>query len=396
VTLSGDRLPLPTVAHLVSPYLFLTGSWIHSQLQFSRETRPIVITQATEHLDIFPFSAVFNLGQGRSGPARLASSLYKIARGAYPEGPYRRILEEENVRVIHAHLGWEGARCASLARHPRRPFVVSFYGRDAGFLSRKLYWRLLYKRLFRTADRIVAEGPHMAEVLCAMGAPAERVRVVHLGIPMERFPFRERRAPASAGDPVIGLIAASFREKKGIPFALEAMARVAPRHPGLRLRIIGDGPMRREIEISIARLGLGQRVALLGYQPYPVYRRELDQAHFLMAPSITARDGDTEGGAPVCLLEAQASGLPIIATYHCDIPEVTRPGGSALLAPERDSEALASCLGLLLDHPERWGEMGGIGRSHVEAEFNIRTQVGKMSELYREILLEPLSERLGV
>ena len=168
--------------------------------------------------------------------------------------------------------------------------------------------------------------------------------------------------------------------------ARPATVPLRPRFPQLRLRVVGDGPLRPQIEQRIARADLAGHVDLLGYLPYPAYREELARAHFLLAPSCTARDGDTEGGAPVCLLEAQASGLPVVATTHCDIPAVTLPGKSALLAPERDAVALARCLEELLLHPERWGEMGRAGRGHIEAEFDIRRQVQRMGEVYRELL----------
>lgn len=377
---------LPTVAHLVTPYLFLTGSWIHSQLVYNRSFRPVVISQETENLELFPFEPVYDLGAERNGPGKMGFIASKYLRGAYPGRAYRRILDRERVRLVHAHLGWEGARAIGLSRNPRRPFLVSFYGRDAGVLSRKPYWRILYKRMFRQADRFLAEGRHMGQVLVSLGAPPEKVRVVHLGIPLESFPFFERRPPEDEREPIIGLIAASFREKKGISYAVDAMDRIAARWPRLRLRIIGDGPLRGEIEARIARHNLRDRVDLLGYRPYPVYQEELGRAHFLVAPSVTARDGDTEGGAPVCLLEAQAAGLPIVATRHCDIPEVTRPGKSAFLAPERDAAALADCLEKLLRNPGAWPDMGRAGRAHMEAEFNIHTQVERMNEVYRELL----------
>jgi colanic acid/amylovoran biosynthesis glycosyltransferase len=373
-----------TVAHLVTPYLFQTGSWIHSQLVRNREFRPIVVTQGTEHLEMFPFDPVFDLSPRSRGAARLGFLFSKFVGGRFPAGPYREIFAREGVGLVHAHLGWEGARTAHLARNPRLPFVVSFYGRDASLLPRKAYWRVLYKRLFRAADRVLAEGPHMGRILAEIGAPADRVRVVHLGIPLDEFPFAERRDPGD--DPVVGLIAAAYREKKGILYALDAMARVAPKHPRLRLRIIGDGPQRAEILARTQAQDLAGRVTLLGYEPYSVYKEELKRAHFLMAPSVTAADGDTEGGAPVCLLEAQASGLPVVASTHCDIPEVTRPGLSAFLAPERDTGALADCLEQLLSQPERWPEMGRAGRAYMEAEFDIDRQVARTNDIYREIL----------
>ena len=94
-------------------------------------------------------------------------------------------------------------------------------------------------------------------------------------------------------------------------------------------------------------------------------------------PSITAQNGDTEGGAPVAILEAQATGLPVISSYHADIPEVVVDGKSALLAPEKDVETLAKHLEYLVEHPDVWGRMGQAGREHVEEEYDVMVQVGK-------------------
>lgn len=376
--------PHRTVAHLVTPYLFTTGSWIHAQLVYNREFRPVVLTQRVENREVFPFDPVHDLSGAGAGIRRPAHLFSKYVLGSYPAAPYLDLLERERVDLIHAHAGWEGARAVRLARRSGRPFVVSFYGRDATLLPRHPFWRRLYRRLFAGADRVVAEGPFMGKTLEAIGAPPERIRVVHLGIALEKLPFRERNR--RAGDPVVGLISASFREKKGIAYGLEAVAQVVLDHPELRLRIIGDGPLRPAVETRVARPDLRGKVELLGYLPYPAYLEELGRADFLLAPSVTARDGDSEGGAPVCLLEAQASGMPILATQHCDIPEVTVPGESGWLSPERDAAAMAANLRELLAHPERWSAMGRAGRAHVEREFDIRTQVRRMNELYAELL----------
>ncbi|MCB9465430.1 MAG: glycosyltransferase [Candidatus Eisenbacteria bacterium] len=380
--MNGPRRP--TVAHCVTPYLFLTGSWIHSQLVHSRRYRPVVLTQAAENLDVFPFSPVHDLSAG-SSIGRLASKASKYLRGRFPSGPYLRTLREEGVSLLHAHQGWEGARLSHLGPASGLPVIVSFYGRDATLLPKNPYWRWLYRGLFSRADRIIAEGHFMAGTLEKIGAPRDRIRVVHLGVDPNTFTFRERTLP-EGNEPIVGLIAASFREKKGIRYALEALALLEDGHPRLRLRIIGDGPLRGEIEGQIAATGIGDRVELLGYQPYPVFREELGRAHFLLAPSVVSSDGDSEGGAPVCLLDAQASGLPIVASTHCDIPEVTIPDRSALLAPERDVRALADRIDELLSHPERWPEMGRAGRGHVESEFDISRQVERMADVYDEVL----------
>ncbi len=113
------------------------------------------------------------------------------------------------------------------------------------------------------------------------------------------------------------------------------------RVPDLELRIIGDGESRAEVEQYIAEHHLEPYTRLLGYQPHQVFHEQLEEAHLFIQPSVTSENGDSEGGAPTVLLEAQACGVPVLATYHADIPEVVRDGESALLAPERDPESLA-------------------------------------------------------
>ena len=94
----------------------------------------------------------------------------------------------------------------------------------------------------------------------------------------------------------------------------------------------------------------------------------MERCHVLLQASLTAADGDGEGGAPVVLLDAQASGLPVVATRHADIPEYVLDGRSGLLAPEGDVEALAGCIGAMVEDPARWPEMGREGRRHVEEQ----------------------------
>lgn len=378
-----DSFGRPTVAHLVTPYLFTTGAWIHAQIAHSRRFRPVVMTQQTENVDVFPAEPVYDFRGERS---RLTYGLSKYVLGRFPSGPYEGACRHEGVRLLHAHLGWEGARTVHLRRRLGIPHITSFYGRDASMLPRKAYWRTLYRRLFAQGDLFIAEGGFMAKTLERIGCPPEKVRVVHLGVDPSRIPFRERR-PDPDGS-VTALLAASFREKKGIVYALEALASVAERYPALRLRVIGDGPLRGEIERRIEALRLGQRVTLLGYRNYPDYLSEMERAQLLLCPSVTAADGDCEGGAPVCLLDAQAAGLPVVATRHCDIPEVTVPDRSAYLAPERDSAGLAAALDRLLSDPASWASMGRAGRDHVEREFSAPRQADAMADVYEHVLAE--------
>ncbi len=105
-----------------------------------------------------------------------------------------------------------------------------------------------------------------------------------------------------------------------------------------------------------------------------------------MLPSITAQNGDTEGGAPVVIIEAQATGLPIISSYHADIPDVVVDNESALLAPEKDVECLAKHLEYLVEHPDLWDKMGRIGRKYVEQEYDLTAQVQKLENIFDTLI----------
>jgi colanic acid/amylovoran biosynthesis glycosyltransferase len=112
----------------------------------------------------------------------------------------------------------------------------------------------------------------------------------------------------------------------------------------------------------------------------------MEQADIFLQPSQTAADGDSEGGAPTTLLEAQAMGLPVVASDHADIPYVVAPGEPALLPPQGDTGQLAAALGQLLDEPLRWAEMGRRGRRHVEAQHDLRIETQRLEARYLALL----------
>ncbi|MEN9223394.1 MAG: glycosyltransferase, partial [Thermostichus sp. BF3_bins_97] len=112
-----------------------------------------------------------------------------------------------------------------------------------------------------------------------------------------------------------------------------------------------------------------------------------------LAPSVTASDGNQD--APVNVLkEAMAMGLPVISTWHGGIPELVQEGVSGFLVPERDPQALAERLSYLIQHPQRWSEMGRAGRSFVERVFDLETLNDELVRQYQRILREETPEPL--
>ena len=371
---------MKTVAHCVTPYLPLTARWIHAQIAHLRRYRPVVLTQETQNLDSFPVGAVHDAGS-YAAPRRWANRLVRKTTGQYPF--YGGLLQREGASLIHAHFGYHGHFCQRARRASGLPMMVSFYGEDGTRYLRYRRWLRRYRRLFEAAEAVLVEGGAMGSRLVEAGCPPGKVRVHRLGVEVDGIPFRPRQ-PAET---VRFLICASFREKKGIPQALMAVGRALQMHPfPCEVVLIGDGPERARVLEAVESSGLGERVRLLGALPYERVLQEMERCHVLLQASLTAADGDGEGGAPVVLLDAQASGLPVVATRHADIPEYVLDGRSGLLAPEGDVEALAECIGVLVDDPVRWPDMGREGRRHVEGSYNAPVQCAALESVYDELV----------
>jgi colanic acid/amylovoran biosynthesis glycosyltransferase len=230
----------------------------------------------------------------------------------------------------------------------------------------------------------------MARCISELGCPEEKIKVHHLGVSVDEIPFKPRCW--RSGEVLRVLIAATFREKKGIPYALQALGRLSE-NIQLEITLIGDAHTeqrsqqeKRKILQTVEYLGLQQKIRMLGYQPYQVFLEEAYKHHIFLSPSITATDGDTEGGAPISIIEMMASGMPVISTFHCDIPEIVHHRVSGLLAGEGDVEGLVEHLEWFTGHPNEWGKMLEEGRKHVESEYDARNQGRRLAKIYQELI----------
>jgi colanic acid/amylovoran biosynthesis glycosyltransferase len=210
-----------------------------------------------------------------------------------------------------------------------------------------------------------------------------------LGIETHKVAFVPRRW--ISGTPLRVLIAATFTEKKGIPDALAAIARVAER-TAVEITIIGAA-RRREAkdQRELARIQktvdtFGLNVCFLGYQPHARLLEEAYSHHVFLSPSVTASDGDSEGGAPVTIIEMAASGMPVVSTFHCDIPNVIRSGVSGLLAEEHDVDQLAEHIRWLTQNPEGWLEMVRSARQRIDSDFDARLQGLRLAAIYEDVI----------
>ncbi len=289
--------------------------------------------------------------------------------------------------LIHCHYGPNGLNVALLKSLGMVdvPIITSFYGFDVSeFIAQA--GPAIYEPLFAGFELLLPLSDVMAGELESLGADRRRLRVHRLGIDCEAFAYSPRTMPEAG--PVRLISVARLVEKKGLADAIGAVARLRAAGREVEYAIVGDGPLRVELHELAASLGIGDSVRFLGAMPRPDVQSNLGRSHILLAPSVTAASGDREG-TPVVLIEAMASGLPIVSTRHSAIPEMIDDGASGLLAPEGDCEALAGCIARLLDNGNLWEPLTRTARARVESDFNIRTQVEKLGEFYRELISSP-------
>jgi colanic acid/amylovoran biosynthesis glycosyltransferase len=377
-----------SVAHFVCPYLLRTTNWIHAQLVHLRRYRPIVITDSIANRELFPFEPVYAyaaLSFVRKGYFHLSGRRPHDAINPFIEWVLRR----ERSIALHGHFGQAGVALLDVKQRTRLPMATAFYGADASELSRDPAWRGRYAELFGEGDIFLAEGPAMRQRLMALGCPKEKIVIQHLGVDLDGLPFVPRR-PQSAGAIKI-LIAATFREKKGIPDALRAIDRLRRRYPKMTVTLLGDSGNKkgdeREKQLILSLLReLDGVVTWGGFVPPSAFRAALLEHHIFLSPSVTASTGDSEGGAPVSLIEAHATGMPIVSTHHDDIPEIVLDNETGLLSPERDVTALGENLARLIERVDDWERMGRAARTHIEKHYEIRTQMVRLEQIYSRML----------
>lgn len=389
-----DEVKPLKVLHSARIWLQRTKTWIFQQVKaLPADVEAHVVCDSTENLAQFPHARLHVLSARSAAERQLERWARRL--GVSELRFAARLATQLRAEVLHSHFGPEAWRERGVASAAGLGQVVTFYGYDVTRTpASSPEWRRRYLQLFDSAALVLCEGPHMRAELLALGADPRRTRVQHLGIDLERFRFVQRTR--GAAEPLRILLAASFNEKKGLDFALRGVIEAVRRRPALAfsVSVVGDASdepesqrRKRELQELAGNLG-SERVSFLGFRPHAELLSLATEHDVFMSPSVKAADGDTEGGAPVTLIELAATGLPVISTTHCDIPNVLRGPAARLLAPERDAAGLAERLLWLVDHREQWAEITGFVRKEIEERFDAAEQGRRLGELYHEVAAE--------
>ncbi len=378
------------VVHFYPVWLSQTATWLYYQIKYlPAGVDPHVVCEKTEHLDQFPTRNLHALSDQPAWRSLWDRGLRK-AKIRRHLGLLQRVIRQVDADVVHFHFGPIACRNLAATRGSRARTCVTFYGLDVNQLPRNdPRLREDYQRLFKQVDAVFCEGPFMAGEIRRLGCPADKVHVHHLGVPLHDLPYRPRSW--QPGTPLKLLIASSWVQKKGIPYALQAIARLARDLP-VQLTLIGDAPAGSrgaaekqkilELVHSPELRDVTQRTGFLSH-------REMIQIacnhHIFVSTSVTADNGDTEGGAPVAIIEMAASGMPIVSSRHCDIPNVVIDGETGRLSDEKDVSGILDNLRWFASNPTRWEPMLRAGRRRTEEQFDCARQGVRLAGLYDQI-----------
>lgn len=376
-----------------STFLAAEMQHVYRQITGLRAFQPVVLTRKRLHEDLFPFpdDRVVRLPQ----PGALRREWRRFTSRRLSQSPpflfeselrdLEKALRERRASVLHIYFGNSGVELIPLLKSPTRPCpaVVSFHGADAGVDLDKPAWREAMMTVFERAEAILARSEALAADLRGLGCPPEKLTVQRAGIPLDEWPVTQRAAPVDGAWRFVQ--SGRLIEKKGYDTTLRAFARFRDVHPQARLVILGDGPLMEPLRRLAGELDITRWVTFAGFVEQGRVRSEYGWAHAFLHPSRTAEDGNREG-VPNAILEAMATGLPILSTSHGGIPEAVEDGVEGFLADENDREAFAVAMHDLAASEKVWKSMGAAARAKIEAKFERGQQIAELEDVYRRLM----------
>jgi glycosyltransferase involved in cell wall biosynthesis len=334
-----------------------------------------------------PALNVFGYAAGLRADVALKRTAWMAAPFAMTAGWFKalRVAQKKRATVMHGHWVVPGGVIAAAAR-PALPLVVSLHGSDVFVAERAAIARVAAREVLRRAGLVTACSSDLGRRAIALGAAADRLEVVPYGVDTARFkpaPGARDAARARLGiPPGAPLLFAAGRlvRKKGFEYLIDALPNV-----DAHLAIAGDGDLAEELRGRARAAGVADRVHFLGDLLQDAVGDWFAAADVAVAPSVRDDSGNVDG-LPNTVLEALASGTPLVSTPAGGIGGVVDDGRTGLIVPQRDAGALAAALAGLLRDPDRRAGLGRAGRAFVEARFGWEAAASRFESAYDRAL----------
>ncbi len=348
------------LSHLESESRYFFSPWF---------LNPVLLSRKSDEWENLPRPARYFLQAAARPFLDICEDLHTAA--------LKKFLKHHNPGAVLAEFGPVGVSVMEACRAARIPFVVHFHGFDASKRSILLLYQRAYKKMFQQASSIIAVSKDMKKKLIQIGAPEDKVILNPYGVDTARFSGAN---PAKA--PARFLAIGRFVEKKGPHFTLLAFKRMLREEPRAELVMAGKGQLLKFCKLLTAELGLNNSVSFPGVLPQDEIIRLMRTSRAFVQHSVTADCGDSEG-TPVAILEAQAAGLPVIATRHAGIKDVVIEERTGLLVEEEDVEGMARQMLRLARDEQEAEEMGIFARVRIQNSFSKAMSFQRLRETLR-------------
>ena len=368
---------------------FLKSEMLHiyRQLCALRGVDTFVMTKAVQNPERFPFRDIELIPQPHMNLLR--HGWLKFVRRRPPivyRGEFQMLsslLQRRGADLMHIYFGHTGVHLLPFIEQWKKPCLVSFHGADVAVKQDIANYPTKLRSLFNAVPLVLARSQSLANRLIQFGCPREKLRVNRTGIPLDEFPLVERQAPPNGRWRIMQ--ACRLIPKKGVATSLRAFAVFKRDFPNAEFFIAGKGPLQSELEMLAAGLGVSNDVHFVGFLSQSKLLGLYLSSHLFLHPSETPPDENQEG-IPNSILEAMATGLPVLATRHGGIPEAVEHGRSGVLVQEEDYLGLAQSMKEIANNPSGLYQMGMNARMAVSARFEQEAQARLLESFYEEAI----------
>jgi colanic acid/amylovoran biosynthesis glycosyltransferase len=365
-----------------------------NQAKMHPEVEKYQLMKRVHYFPVIPRSKVIRVLKGiyflifnfHKDPIKILNSLnvFKHGRKALSLNLLYRLIPflGKEFDVIHCHFGPVGEEIGANLKQVgfKGKLVTMFHGYD---IRRGLKeGGSIYAQLFKFGDCFLAISGYNYKNLIRFGADPQKIIFHPVGIDVSKFPYKWcSHGVAKPINSIVVLTVARLVEEKGIEYGIQAVGRLLSKHPKLNLKywIIGGGSLEKQLKEVAEELGLGRVVKFLGPMEHSRIIEYMQKADIFLLPSVAE-------ALPVVLMEAQAIGLPVVATSVGSVTEAMVNNKSGFIVRGGDADALAERLEYLIKHPEIWPKMGEEGRNFVERKFDVEKLNRKLVNIYKELI----------
>lgn len=293
----------------------------------------------------------------------------------------KRSFKANGVKAVIAQYGPSGVELMNVCEQMNLPLIVHFHGYDAyrndvlGSYGKK------YVELFQKASAIIGVSRDMCSQLKHLGCSKKKIHYVPYGVDTALFKPTENTKELSF------VACGRFVEKKGPLYTVKAFRRVVDVHPTVNLTMIGDGELLKDAESLVHELGLSENVQFAGVLDQAEVSRIFRRSFAFIQHSMRTEDNDSEG-TPLVILEACASGLPVVATRHAGIEDVIIEAETGFLVAEGDYQAMSKKMIQLIENPEKSRDMGRRGREVIESSYRTENYIAGLKAVIQSCLIQ--------